>query len=105
MRISGTLEELNKNLRAHAVSPRTNCESGVIQTRDLIDDRESQAAAVSRRVRHAIEPLPHVLAFALRNAGTGILHREKRLAIACSRAHGDVASRRGVLEGVVDEIT
>ncbi len=71
--------------------------------RDLIDDRESQAAPVAGRVGYPVEALLHALALLFRNPGTGVLYREEAFSAVLAGAHSDRAARGRVLECVIDQ--
>src|ERR1700738_3637205 len=98
------LRKLDQYFGAQAARSRADTHRSAIKLRDLVDDGEPQAAAVSGGVRQSKEPLPSPLALRLRNARAGVFYGQVRRPSPCPCADGDAASRWGVLQGVVHQI-
>ena len=78
-----------------------------VQRSDALDDRqaESRAAKFPRAcLVYAIEPFEDAFLVGFREADAGIGHSQLRLQTELGNAHGDAASRRCVLDGVVSKI-
>ena len=75
-----------------------------VQLGDRAHDRESEPRAPATVAATADEPLEHAPLDLGWDSGPVILHDQRRVAVLGSRLHQDVGTRRGVAQGVLDQV-
>src|ERR1700693_4564413 len=96
--------EAHPHARTAVIGAAADAEDRSVHARDLIDDREPEAAADPGRARAAIEALAHPGAFGFRNPGTIIFDLQERARAVPGAADRDMAAPGRVLERIVEQI-
>src|ERR1700693_2117053 len=96
--------EAHPHARTATIGPAADAEDRPVHARDLIDDREPEAAANPGRARATIEALAHPGAFGFRDSGTIIFDLQQRARPVPGAADRDMAATGRVLESVVEQI-
>src|SRR5437868_8083337 len=92
----------NHHAGALAAGRRAQVDARAVALRDLVDDREAEAAALRRVLVQPVEALEDPLALVDRNAGTVVAYLEDRpLRLG---ARGDADHARAVARRVVDDV-
>ena len=74
-----------------------------MSTRDLVDDRQAQAAAIGRRVRQTEKTLTNLVPVFGRYARTGIFDLKDGGSSCGLHTHGDRASARRITNGIIEQ--